>query len=48
MSEEGPRDIAASVRQRLLNLSRATGRPHNEILQYYAIERFLFRVAGSR
>jgi predicted nucleotidyltransferase component of viral defense system len=37
----------ASVRQRLLNKARATGRPFNELLQYYAMERFLFRLATS-
>jgi hypothetical protein len=31
----------ASVRARLLNISRATGRPFAELLQYYAMERFL-------
>ena len=34
------RDIGASVRQRLLNQSRAQGRPFQELLQYFAMERF--------
>lgn len=38
---------AASVHQRLLNLARSTGRPFNELLQYYAIERYLYRLAQS-
>lgn len=38
---------AASVRQRLLNRSRNEGRPFNEILQYYAMERFLYRLSQS-
>jgi hypothetical protein len=42
-----PKDIAASVRQRLLNEARASNRPFNEILQYFAMERFLFRLAAS-
>jgi len=31
------------VRQRLLNLARAQERPFQELLQYYAMERFLYR-----
>jgi hypothetical protein len=38
----------ASVHQRLLNLAKERGRPFNELLQYYAIERFLFRLAQSQ
>ena len=37
----------ASVRARLLNISRATGRPFAELLQYYAMERFLYRLGES-
>jgi hypothetical protein len=40
-------DIAASVRQRLLNISKADNRPFNELLQYYAMERFLYRMSLS-
>ena len=36
-------NVAASVRQRLLNKARADQRPFNELLQYYAMERFLYR-----
>jgi hypothetical protein len=36
------------VHQRLLNQARESGRPFNEILQYYAMERFLYRLAKSR
>lgn len=39
---------AASVHQRLLNLARNSGRPFNDLLQFYAIERFLYRLAQSR
>lgn len=39
---------AASVHQRLLNLAKASGRPFNELLQFYAIERFLYRLAQSQ
>ena len=41
------RDIGASVRQRLLNRARAEGRPFQELLQYFAMERFLYRLASS-
>ncbi len=40
------KDIAASVHQRLLNRARESGRPFGELLQYYAIERFLYRLSG--
>ncbi len=42
------RDIGASVRQRLLNRARGEGRPFQELLQYFAMERFLYRLARSR
>ena len=42
------RDLGASVRQRLLNQSRREGRPFQELLQYFAMERFLYRLAQSR
>ena len=42
------RNIAASVHQRLLNRARETGRPFNELLQHFAIERFLYRLSKSR
>ena len=41
------RDLGASVRQRLLNQSRTQGRPFQELLQYFAMERFLYRLAQS-
>lgn len=40
-------NIAASVRQRLLNKARATERPFAELLQYFAMERFLYRLSKS-
>jgi predicted nucleotidyltransferase component of viral defense system len=42
-----PANLAASVHQRLLNQARATGRPFNELLQYFAMERFLYRLSKS-
>ena len=41
------RDIGASVRQRLLNQSHAQARSFQELLQYFAMERFLCRLANS-
>jgi len=41
------RNITASVRQRLLNKARSDKRPFNELLQYYAMERFLYRLSVS-
>ncbi len=47
MTPRTPKNIAASVRQRLLNKSKSEGRPFQEILQYYAMERFLYRLSRS-
>jgi hypothetical protein len=40
-------NLAASVRQRLLNRARSQDRPFQELLQYYAMERFLYRLSHS-
>ncbi|HPA47767.1 MAG TPA: nucleotidyl transferase AbiEii/AbiGii toxin family protein [bacterium] len=42
-----PKNIPASVRQRLLNRAKSDRRPFNELLQYYAMERFLYRLSQS-
>lgn len=42
------RNPAASVRQRLLNLSRDRGRPFQEVLQFFVMERFLYRLSQSK
>jgi hypothetical protein len=39
--------MAASVRARLANKARETNRPFQEVLQYFAMERFLYRLARS-
>ena len=39
--------MSASVRQRLLNRAKSDRRPFNELLQYYAMERFLYRLSQS-
>jgi len=41
-------NIPASIRQRLLDLSKRENRPFGEVLQYYAMERFLFRLSKSK
>lgn len=41
------RNMAASVHQRLLNRARNDKRPFNELFQYYAMERFLYRLSKS-
>ena len=48
MVPRDPKDIAASVRQRLLNASRATGEPFDLLLTRYGVERLLFRLGCSR
>jgi len=42
------RDIGASVRQRLLNQAHERGRPFQELLQYFVMERFLYRLSRSQ
>jgi hypothetical protein len=39
------RDVAASIRQRLLNEAKRQDRPFQELLQYFAMERFLYRLS---
>ncbi|MDF1514116.1 MAG: nucleotidyl transferase AbiEii/AbiGii toxin family protein [Anaerolineae bacterium] len=41
-------NIAASVHQRLLNCARSSQRPFTELLNYFALERFLYRLGCSR
>lgn len=41
------RNMAASVRQRLLERSRREQRPFQELLQLYVMERFLYRLSRS-
>ena len=48
LSNPGPSNIAASVRQRLLNLSRERGEDFNLILTRYAVERLLYRLGISQ
>jgi hypothetical protein len=41
------KDLPASIHQRLLNLARRENRTLNEVLQHFAIERFLFRLGRT-
>jgi len=41
------KNMGASVRQRLLNYAKANNRPFAEVLQYYTMERFLYRLSAS-
>lgn len=41
------KNLPASVRQRLANKAQESGRPFQEVLQYFAMERFLYRLSRS-
>ena len=45
--KKGITNMPASVHARLLNRAKAERRPFNELLQYYAMERFLYRLSHS-
>jgi Nucleotidyl transferase AbiEii toxin, Type IV TA system len=47
MTRKNPKDTAASVRQRLLNLSRQSGEDFQFVLTRYVVERLLARLARS-
>ncbi len=47
MKKSALKNVAASVHERLLYIARSTDRPFNELLQYYAMERFLYRLSVS-
>lgn len=47
MSTKTPRNLPASIRQRLLDRAKRDRRPFSELLQYYAMERFLYRLSRS-
>jgi predicted nucleotidyltransferase component of viral defense system len=42
------RNIIASIQKRLKNEAERQGKPYAEILQYYAMERFLFRLSKTK
>jgi len=47
MTDKPVKNVAASVRQRLMNLRQARGEDYNTLLTQYAIERFLYRLSKS-
>jgi hypothetical protein len=47
VTKRKPKNIDASVRQLLLNQARESGRPFGELVQYFAMERFLYRLSKS-
>lgn len=48
MSELSSKNIPASIRAKLLNVSRPTGEDFNVTLVRYAVERFLYRLSKSK
>jgi len=47
VTQRPPVNVAQSVHQKLLARAKSEGRPFNELLQHYAIERFLYRLGQS-
>lgn len=47
MTEKRPRNRAASVRERLHQVASRSGRPFQEVVQNFAMERFLYRLGSS-
>ena len=47
MTRRDVSNVAASVRQRLLNRARAEGRVFQEVATFFVMERFLFRLGCS-
>ena len=45
--DKNVKNTAASVHQRLLIKAKESSRPFNELLQHYAIERFIYRLSKS-
>lgn len=48
MKNADVKNLPASVHSRLLALAQSRQRPFNELLQYYAVERFLYRLSQSK
>ena len=47
MTKPCAKNAGASARRRLFNKARKTGRLFSEVLQYFAMERFLYRLSKS-
>jgi len=48
MSGKEMKNVVASVLARLRNNSKSSGAPFQQVLQQYAIERFLYRISKSK
>ena len=48
MSPPAPSGLVHSIQERLKNEARRTSRPYVELLELFAVERFLYRLARSR
>jgi nucleotidyltransferase AbiEii toxin of type IV toxin-antitoxin system len=48
VNKHSPKNVSASVHQRLLNIAKHTQRPFSEVLQYFAMERFLYRLTQTK
>jgi hypothetical protein len=48
MNSKEVKNVVASVLARLRNSSKSSGVPFQQVLQQYAMERFLYRVSKSR
>lgn len=42
------KNIAASIGAKLHNIAKKSNMPYAEVLQYYGIERFIYRMSVSR
>ncbi|MCH8033072.1 MAG: hypothetical protein IH950_04835 [Bacteroidetes bacterium] len=47
MKNKEIKNVGASMRNRLLNLSKETGRDYNALLRHFFQERFLYRLSIS-
>lgn len=47
MSAEPVKNLAASIKNRLLATARQSGKPFQSLLTHYGLERFLFRLSRS-
>jgi predicted nucleotidyltransferase component of viral defense system len=48
VSGQETKNLPASIHRRLLNKAKAEDRPFNELLQYFTMERFLYRLSKSK
>jgi predicted nucleotidyltransferase component of viral defense system len=47
LRKKNQQDVSVSVHQLLLNKARESGRPFNELFQYFSMERFIYRLSKS-